>query len=203
MPPRKLLALFALFSPLLVAGAAYAQEPSQQLPPSQPPPYQPQAQYTPTQQFQLPPPRRRRYVEGEPIPVGYHLEEKPQQGLVTAGFIVLLIPYGISALTALAAKGSNESTWLYAPVAGPFLTIGLREYGTCNKPGASDSLRCLADVFVVTGLIFDGIMQVTGATLLLAGYLNTKTELVRDERALRILPTQVGTGYGMGLRGGF
>jgi len=55
----------------------------------------------------------------------------------------------------------------------------------------------------VTGLIFDGIIQATGATLLLVGYLNPKQELVRDERALRIVPARVGSGYGVGLSAAF
>jgi hypothetical protein len=110
---------------------------------------------------------------------------------------VLLIPYGIGALSAVAAKGSNESSWLYVPVAGPWLTMGLREYGSCQRPNTDDSLRCVADIFVVMGLIFDGVIQVTGGTLLLVGYLNTKQELVRDEAALRIRPVQVGSGYGL------
>jgi hypothetical protein len=192
------------------------QPPPSQPPPSQPPPqyapqyqpqpqYQPHAQYQPQYQLQYPSqrPLNRRYVEGDPVPAGYHVEEKSHQGLVTAGLVVLLIPYGISALSAVAAKGSNESSWLYVPVAGPWLTMGWREYGSCQRPSMDDSLRCVADIFVVMGLILDGIIQVTGGTLLLVGYLNTKQELVRDEAALRIRPVQVGSGYGLGLGSAF
>ena len=88
-------------------------------------------------------------------------------------------------------------------MAGPWLTIGQRQYGSWQRASLDDSLRCVADVFVVIGLVLDGVVQATGATLLLAGYLNTKPELVRDERAVRILPTRIGSGYGLGLTSGF
>ncbi len=110
--------------------------PSQPPPtPTQPPPYppqqyqqpqpqyqQPQPQYQqpqyqqPQPQPQAPPPRRRPYAEGDPVPEGFHVEETPRKGLVIAGFIVLGIPYGISALTAISAKGSNETNWLFVPL---------------------------------------------------------------------------------------
>ena len=35
------------------------------------------------------------------VPVGYHVEDKPRQGLVVAGYILVLVPYGIVALSAL------------------------------------------------------------------------------------------------------
>jgi hypothetical protein len=53
------------------------------------------------------------------------------------------------------------------------------------------------------GLVVDGIMQATGTTLLLVGYLNTKEELVRDDRALRLRPMKLGTGYELGLGAAF
>jgi hypothetical protein len=59
-------------------------------------------------------------------------------------------------------------------------------------------VECLADVFVVMGLIADGIMQTAGGTLLLIGYMNPKRELVREHARVRVRPMRVGSGYGIG-----
>ena len=162
----------------------------------------PQYQYQPKPP---PPARPKHWEDGDPVPEGYHVEDRPRQGLVVGGFVLVLVPYAISALTAIGAKGDNETNWLFAPVAGPWFLLGRRNYAGCGKTAtdADSGLGCVADVFVVTGLIVDGILQATGATLLLLGYLNTKPELVRDERALRILPMRIGSGYGAGLGAAF
>jgi hypothetical protein len=189
-------------------------------PPSQPPPTYPQYQQVPTypqyqQQQQQGPyyqplapayrePRSRAYRDGDPIPPGYHVEERPRSGLVTGGLIMVLVPYSIGAFATIAAKFGNESTWLLAPVLGPWMTIGQRSYYSCSRNGsAGDSLGCVADVFVVMGLIVSGVVQAAGATLLLTGYLNPKETLVRDEAALRVRPMTIGTGYGLGLEEAF
>jgi hypothetical protein len=183
----------------------YQPQPQYQQPQYQQPQYQQQYRYQPQpqQQYQAPPPRRQPYHDGDPVPDGYHVEDKPRSGLVVGGWLMLLIPYGISALSAVAAKGDNETGWLYVPVAGPWFMMGRRNYadpGCGHKNNdASDGLGCVADVFVVTGLIVDGVLQAAGATMLLLAYLNPKQELVRDQRAVRVLPTRVGSGYGLGL----
>jgi hypothetical protein len=143
---------------------------------------------------------------GDPVPRGYHVEDQPRSGLVVAGVITLGVPYFFSAVAALSANSQNESGWLYAPVAGPWLTLGRRAY-SCNADATnqttSQSLGCVADVFVVMGLIFDGIVQATGATLLLVGVLDTKPGLARDESAIRVVPMRLGSGAGAGIVGGF
>ena len=141
------------------------------------------------------------------MPPGYHVEEKPRSGLVTAGIIVTAIPYSFSVMGALEANFRNESVWLVVPFAGPWLTMGRRSYG-CDKvneqnKSAKESLQCVGDVFLVMALITDGIIQTTGGALLLAGYVATKPTLVRDGPAFRIAPTRVGSGYGVGVVGAF
>jgi hypothetical protein len=61
----------------------------------------------------------------------------------------------------------------------------------------------VADIFVVMGLVADGVMQATGATLLIVGLAATKSVLVRDDQAIRIAPMRIGTGYGTGIVGTF
>jgi hypothetical protein len=143
---------------------------------------------------------------GDPPPPGYHVEEKPRTGLMVAGGIVAGIPYFFSIVSASAAQSSNASGWLFVPVAGPWLTMGQRAYG-CNPDATNQttgqSLQCVADIFVVMGLIADGVMQATGATLLIVGAAATKPALVRDGEALHVSPMRVGTGYGAGVIGTF
>jgi hypothetical protein len=152
------------------------------------------------------PPTPSSWHHGDPVPPGYHVEEQPRGGLVTAGYIVAGIPYFFSVVTALAANSNNESGWLYVPLAGPWITLGRRGY-SCNADASnqttSQSLACVADIFVVMGLVFDGIVQATGGTLLLVGYTATKPGLVRNDDAIRVLPMHVGTGVGAGVFGSF
>jgi hypothetical protein len=191
---------FLAFGLALWCGAAIVTVASAQTAPPPPSPPAPA----------IPAPSPSDWHPGDPIPRGYHVEEQPRSGLVVAGAVTLGIPYFFSAVAALSANSQNESGWLYAPVAGPWLTLGRRAY-SCNADATnqttSQSLGCVADVFVVMGLIFDGIVQATGATLLLVGELATRPGLARDESALRLLPMRLGSvgsgGMGAGLVGAF
>ena len=208
MPQKRVIAICcsALLVPVLYARGALATEPVQDIGvvPGQPaPPYQ-QPQYP--QYQQMPPPYtspRSRWRDGDPVPPGYHVEEKPRSGLVTGGLIMVLVPYSIGAFAAISAKFGNESTWLLAPVVGPWLTMGARNYFSCPRSGGGDTLGCAADVFVVMGLVVSGVVQAAGATLLLVGVLNPKPTLVHDDTSLRVRPMTIGSGYGLGLQAGF
>jgi hypothetical protein len=148
----------------------------------------------------------RHWHDGDPVPPGYHVEDVPRSGLVKAGYIVTGIPYFFSVVAALAAKNDNESGWLLLPIAGPWVTMGRRNYGCnpdANNPSTGQSLTCVADVFVVMGLIFDGIVQATGGALLLAGYVATKPGLVRNDSSLHLVPVRIGSGMGVGAVGDF
>lgn len=143
---------------LFASGTARAQTAAPAPPPATPPP--------------VAAPQPSQWHPGDPVPPGYHVEEQPRSGLVTAGVLVLGIPYFFSVVTALSANSQNESGWLYVPVAGPWMTLGRRSY-SCNpdnsNPSTSQNLACVGDVFAVMGLILDGILQATGAGLLLGG----------------------------------
>jgi hypothetical protein len=174
--------------------------------PGQPPPqYQQPQYYQPQPQYQQQPAGRpakpKKWQDGDPVPAGYHVEDRPRSGLVIGGTIMVLVPYTIGAFAAVAAKFDNETTYLLVPVVGPWLTMGARSYSGCGrdkKEDVSGSLGCVGDIFVVMGLIVDGVLQATGATLLLVGALNTKPQLVRDEARVNIRPMTIGSGYGLG-----
>jgi hypothetical protein len=144
------------------------------------------------------------YVDGAPVPVGYRVREEPRHGLVTAGYIVTAIPYAIGAMAALSANFKNSSGYMMVPFAGPWLTMGRRNYSDCSADSnARNGLGCVADVLLVMGLIMDGIIQAGGGSLLLTGYLATTKKLVRNDVAMTMSPGLVGTGYGLGAAGTF
>ncbi len=187
------------------------QYPPQQYPPQQYPPQQYPPQQYPPQQYPAPRPApygyqapyELPYKEGQPIPVGYHLTEQPRYGLALGGWLTLGIPYGISIIAASAGNFENESTWLLLPVFGPWMTLGRRDYGDCDDSSSDEGLTCVADVFVVMGLIMDGIAQAGGATMLIIGYTSTKKKLIRDDMGLRISPRAIASGYGLMVSGDF
>jgi hypothetical protein len=136
----------------------------------------------------------RHWREGDPIPPGYHPEEKPRDGLAIAGGIVFAIPYFISLLVAASSHNSTDEV-LYAPVIGPFLRIGDNSAGT-------NVADIVADVF----LAMDGAAQAGGVTMLILGTTTTKTVLVRNDVASMpvIVPMRFGNdGYGVGVAARF
>ncbi len=131
------------------------------------------------------------------MPAGYHLREEPRWGVVTGGWLLTGIPYGLSAAATLSADFKNESVYLLIPFAGPWLTLGRRDYYDCDGTDAEDHAGgCVADAFVVMGLIFDGIMQLGGGTMLLTGYTMQRKLLVREQWSLELRPGAIGSGYG-------
>jgi hypothetical protein len=181
----------ALLSALVFSSARVHAQVAQTVAAPSPPPAPPPAAWQP----------------GSPPPPGYHVEDRPRTGLVIAGSVVAGIPYFFSVMTAMAARNDNATGWLFLPVVGPWMTMGQRNYG-CNSvdnanQSTSQSLQCVGDIFVVMGLIADGVLQATGATLLLVGVAAGKPTLVRDDQSLHVTPMQVGTGYGAGLAGTF
>jgi hypothetical protein len=148
-------------------------------------------------------PPRYVYREGTPIPSGYHLEERPRGGFVKAGFIVTGVAYSTGLIGAFSANFANESGWLALPFAGPWITIGRREYGCFGKRRTEegyDAAKCLGDTVVVP-LIFLGMAQAAGGTFLAVGYIATREWAVRDDAAFTVIPAQVGSGYGLQLSG--
>jgi hypothetical protein len=188
---------------ILATRLACAQEPPPAAYPSQPA-YYPAPYAYPPQLYQ--PPAELPYREGAPIPLGYHREERPRKGLVTAGWIVTGIPYGLGLVAAVSADFDNASGWLAVPFMGPWLTLGRRHYscGDSDQNGdGREGLHCVGDIFAVMGLIMDGVIQAGGGTLLLIGYANPKTHVIRDDAKLQIRPMRLGSGHGLGMAGSF
>lgn len=138
--------------------------------------------------FELP------YRPGMPVPAGYRLVEEPIRGLVISGWLVTGIGYGMGVMGAAVADFANESSWMLVPVAGPWLTLGTREYYSCkNEDSDGDGTddadpECTQDALVVLGLVLNGMMQGAGAALLFMAYSITKKKLIREDMHVGIAP---------------
>ncbi len=151
------------------------------------------------------PPTELRYVPGQPIPGGYHHESLIRRGLVLAGAIVGGSMYAIS-FSVAANSPASEDGWLLVPVLGPFLDLGAR--------GRRCTGECFDDAGARAALTLDGIVQLTGAALVLGGLFARREVLVRDDAALvqgrpafaslQVAPTTLGhQGYGLAALGWF
>jgi hypothetical protein len=124
-------------------------------------------------------PMKMDWDDRRPAPAGYRLESHIREDLVISGAVTLGTFY---ALTALGAAISNDlekgsATALYIPIAGPFVQLG-------NSTSETGKFF----------LILDGLIQTTGAVLLVAGLVAPKTVAVREDVAkIRIRPV-VGPG---------
>jgi hypothetical protein len=163
----------------LSAASAEAQAPQVVAPPPAYgyPAYAPPAYYAPPPMPQLPP-AQIRYVEGRPIPAGYHLETKPRKGLVVTGAVLFGAMYTISASVAGSSKHDGD-IYLLVPVAGPFIDMSTRS--SCT----SSSLSCTGSEASTRFLLtFDALTQITGATLLAVGLAAPQKVLERDDAPL-------------------
>lgn len=159
----------------------------------------------------VPAPTELRFVEGRPIPAGYHLETRARKGLVVAGPIVFGVPYFLSLSTA-ASSGYQPDRWLYAPVVGPFVDLANRKEDCTISPGfnGGNNYNCGDDSVARFFLMFDGLMQVSGVAMLIFGLALPQQVLVRDDApfvgsksktfAWSIAPQTFGrSGYGVGM----
>jgi hypothetical protein len=187
-------------------------------PPAAAPP--PPAAVAPNEQWRyVPAPMELRYVEGRPIPPGYHHETRPRRGLVIAGPIVFGVPYVLS-MSVAASSRYEPDRWLYAPVVGPFIDLAQRG-DDCTRstvvtgPGTTSTFEtCSEDSSTRFFLMFDGLMQTAGATMLILGLALPQHVLVRDDApytgstgsrfSWAVAPQRLGrSGYGIGLNGTF
>jgi hypothetical protein len=122
-------------------------------------------------------PRTLPYREGAAPPDGFRLETRVNRPLLIVGGALLGSAYAVSALTAgtvLSEEGrsSDEAVPLLFPIVGPFIALG-----TIQDADFSDSDGRLG----ATILLMDGITQVTGAVVFLAGLFSERKIWVRAD----------------------
>lgn len=186
-------------------------------PPAQPAPGQPPgwappgyATAPPVDYRYAPPPVELRYVEGRPIPPGYHVETRPRKGLIVSGSIILGVPYFLS-LSVAASSKADADHWLYVPLLGPFIDVGNRkeDCNTFSNGNFGSTTTCTDDSSVRFFLMTDGLMQAAGAAMLILGFALPQRLLVRDDAPFvgssgrqfvwSVAPRTFGrSGYGLG-----
>ena len=199
-------------TPSLPAAPVPAQEP----PPSSYPPAP-----TPTSEpLALPPvfPALLPYRPGLPVPPGYHVESYASSGLVITGSITFALAYLTGLGVGLNDNFKNGTGWLAVPLIGPWAAIGARDVDCrirdqITSPdrislAVADARRCFrtaskeaTDIALLAG---DGIVQVVGLALLIAGVADQTHELVRNDAKLRVVALpRLNGGLDLGLRARF
>jgi hypothetical protein len=122
------------------------------------------------------------YVEGRPIPNGYHMETRTNKPLLISGLSLFFLAYGISlgvGLVFVSAGGnaSGEFAPLLVPLAGPFIALG-----TVKEASATMTL--------------DGVTQSAGVLLAVIGAVATETILVRNDRKTSLATPELLVGPG-------
>jgi hypothetical protein len=103
------------------------------------------------------------------------------------------------------ADYEDNSGFLLVPVLGPWLMLASGGANDdCTREPESDLQVCEDRAALRGVLVFDGITQAAGATMLLIGLFVPSKRLVRDYDTLRVVPVRLGhNGHGVGLVGAF
>ena len=125
------------------------------------------------------------YREGQPVPTGYHLDERPQNGLVFGGLVALGVGYVAGLAVGAGEDFEGGAGWLVLPVIGPWAAIGAREIHCDSSPDkARECINlALSEAQLVTFLTVDGLVQAVGLVLVGVGLFSRQRELVRNDLA--------------------
>jgi hypothetical protein len=158
--------------------------------------------------------------EGRPaVPPGTHLEDHPRTGLLISGGIVVAVAYVVP-LVATASKSKGQSYYylasnevpfdpspLFVPVIGPWVALAsMKSYDNCSvlpergtDPSICTHAQSSADKWTAF-LIVDGVVQLSGAALMIAGVIWPRHQLVinSDKVKAQVVPAQLGS-FGQGL----
>ena len=154
-----------------------------------------QGGYSPPPGYYYPPPGAMMpvltlpYEDGDPIPQGFNVRSRANRSLIIAGSITFGAPYIISALiaaTVVSADSTNGSQYapLFAPVVGPFITIG-----TSHSEGAG-----------TFWLAFDGLAEAGGVAMFIAGLTMEEKYLQRTPIHASLKPEVIPNPGGMKLK---
>lgn len=134
---------------------------------------------------------------------------RPSSTLLVVGGLVLGLPYATGVGIGASEGFENGSGWLVAPVAGPWLSLSARRDPCAQSQQKqefdSDVGKCVAEPLVRGMLVLDGVLQATGAVLMLIGATSGGPDRPRREPPpLVAAPAPMGrSGYGLAVAGGF
>ena len=116
--------------------------------------------------------------DSRPVPAGYHPETRVRKGLVIGGAVMFGAMYLLTALTAAAvsdaSSGSSNVGALYSPGAGPFIFMSQSSSATGTF-----------------ALAVDGVVQIGGLAMFIAGLAAPRNVLVRNDLGLNLHFTPV------------
>jgi hypothetical protein len=114
------------------------------------------------------PPRVMPYDDEKPIPLGYHVESHPRQGMIIGGVITFTVSY-------VFLLGSDDPV-IAIPIAGPFIRMQRERdacrHMICDQEGSLDLFYWAS-----------GLGQLVGAGLITIGYTSPRQTLVRGVQA--------------------
>lgn len=151
------------------------------------------------------PPQELPYIEGQRVPPGYAIDEHHPRGLIIGGSVTLGVLWLLSISVASANDYSGADGWLAVPVIGPFAWLATKKKHSCDS---STSYYCDNDVndsSSRTLATFDGLGQVAGAAMLIAGLAITRKNLVlvNPAAAISVAPFATSKTSGLAIVGQF
>jgi len=153
----------------------------------------------------LPPGMELPYEDGDPIPAGYRLVKRRRRGLIIAGAITTGVPWSFGVVAAVSNDFRDNTGLLLIPVIGPWamLATSTARDQSCSPSDTVDI--CTVSKAGVRGvLVFDGLVQLAGGTMFVAGMFFPRLRLVRSDVVVSVVPTTFGPGsYGLGAAGRF
>ncbi len=144
------------------------------------------------------------------MPPGFVREKRPRTLTLALGGVALGLPWATGFGIAAGSGFANGSGWLAAPVVGPWAALAKRS-NPCDGVDKARSFnsqvgQCVAEPLARGMLVFDGVLQATGAVLLVFG-MHSDTVLVRKNvpsMTVAVAPSPVGDrGYGVSMLGLF
>jgi hypothetical protein len=155
----------------------------------------------------LPPGMELPYEDGDPVPPGYRLVKRKRRGLIIAGSITAGVPWIIGVSAAVSNDFQDNTGLLVIPVIGPWAllaTDSVRDKN-CAQSSPYSSDVCTSSHAALRGtLVFDGLVQLAGASMFAAGMFFPRVRLVRNDVVVSVVPTTYGHGgYGLGAIGRF
>jgi hypothetical protein len=123
------------------------------------------------------------FAPGETVPTGGTVETTRATSALAFGS-VLLSGAWLPSIIVAATSGIDANHWLYVPIAGPFIAYATRD----DCVPQVDPRPCLNDAGERVALILDGIIQASGALLVVVG-LPTSAEVRWGKQAsVRLSP---------------
>lgn len=123
-------------------------------------------------------PTRLKARPGEQPPPGYVVSESPRLAFALPGAGMWVLAYGMGLGIAAAGGFANRSGALAIPLAGPWVTLALR-----NDDCSSSIVHCGIKAWANEGLVIDGVYQIIGVGLIAAGVAWPRTVWELDETA--------------------